>query len=280
MPSDSSSNRIRELRLKARLTQGALAELAGTSQQQIARIESGSQTARFDLAVRISTALDKPLEMVFPASASAVRKLRKTSDDERKSDELIGGKLTDAFADGGIDFDPRTWFIKLRLINGVDVVYQVSSSEQRRIRRALGDQSASPLVFDSTDLRVLVNLRHLDCVHFLFEPSSVVSEKSGDDADNVIVYTASTSEPLCFSVETDEPLDPSDDEQLGQFGHLFAMAELSTWDDQQLEFTDGDGEDVVLFAHRVSLLSVPLSIVEPEQSDSTDEAEENETVVP
>jgi DNA-binding XRE family transcriptional regulator len=59
-------NQISRFRKAQALSQRALAQKVGTSQQQIQRIEAGVQSTDLDLAARIADALSSPLEKVFP----------------------------------------------------------------------------------------------------------------------------------------------------------------------------------------------------------------------
>ena len=59
------ARRVRALREKRKLTQAELAELAGTGQAAIARIEAGRTVPKLDLLVRIAAALGTQLEVRF-----------------------------------------------------------------------------------------------------------------------------------------------------------------------------------------------------------------------
>ncbi len=265
-------NRIRDFRLKAGLSQRALAEKAGTSQQQVARIERGVQQASVALAGKLCSALGQPMERLFPGSASAVRRMRNMDDREYGTDILNGGALSEEMAKAGIDLDPRTWFLKMRLSNGTSHVYTVSGSEQRRIRHLIQSASDQFVVFDTDTSRVMVNLDHLEYVHWLFEAIpdyATIHDKDRDSAEerdegenpneSVIVYTAGSCEVLSFNV------DPDDDEESGQFSHIFAMAEMQSPDDPRyhFHFEDEDGEEVFLLSTSVSMLSVPRWVIDP-----------------
>lgn len=283
-------NRIREFRLKAGMSQRALAEKAGTSQQQVARIERGAQQASVALAGKLCSALGQPMEKLFPGSASAVRRMRSMDDREYGTDILNGGELSDEMAKAGIDLDPRTWFLKMRLSNGTTHVFNVSGSEQRRIRNLIQSTSDQFVVFDTDTARVMVNLDHLEYAHWLYEafpPSAVIrdedsdtSEGQGDNEDedpnkSVIVYTAGSRDALMFGV------DPDEDEENGEFNHIFGMAELQGVDDPRyhFHFEDEDGEEVFLLSTSVSMLSAPLWVIDPNaldaQSDLIEADEDN-----
>jgi transcriptional regulator with XRE-family HTH domain len=270
-----SENKLLALRKKAKLTQKALAELAKTSQQQVARVERGVQRASLELAVRLCKALGQPLEKVFPLARSAVRTMSKMDERAIGDDALNGGQLTGALAKAGLELDPREWRVKVRFTNGVEHVFEVTASEQRRMRDAMFE-SPQFMVFDSEDARVAVNLDHVEYAHWLFDkPGAVLlspnsdagtatDEEEPDPANDVIVLMASTRIPLVFDVDEDVPEDPEEDGGTGQMGHLLYMAEIGIerGDGYRFHFEDVDGEEVFLLPGAVSLLSVPLWVVE------------------
>lgn len=275
-------NKVREYRLKAELTQSQLAEAVGTSQQQIARIERAVHTAKLDLARRISKALDVPLEKLFPKSAAAIKRLD-ALDTRSLGDEMLnGGKLTEALDESGIELDPRCWILKVRLSNGVEKSFQISSKERKYARRAIQDQSNQFLDFETDSCRILINMECLAYAHFLFEPPALVSRQvDSEDAEDgsspsraVIAYTAGSSNALAFTVEADEG-DPDDEDDEGQFRGLFHVAScLSRADDPyQFIFTDGDGEEVFLNSKSLVMLSVPIWVLNPDALEAEFEEE-------
>lgn len=287
-----SENRVLSLRRKAGLTQKELAERASTSQQQVARIERGVQRASLDLAVRLCKALNAPLEKVFPLSKKAVRAMSKMEQRAVGDDMLNGGKLTDAMAEAGIELDSRRWLIRLRFTNGAERTFEVSASEQHRMRDAMF-RSEMFLVFDSEDARLAVNLRHIEYAHWLFEvPSNHVSKATGeaegdatqgepDPTEEVIVILASDREPLRFAVDEDVPDDPEEGAETGQMRHLLYMAEhQEDGDPYRFHFEDEDGEEVFLLPSAVSMISIPLWVVEPALFDARMEAFEEEVPLP
>ncbi len=62
------SNCVHELRTKAGVTQGALADASGVTRQTIIAIEKGNYTPSVFLALKISKFFKKPLEEVFSIS--------------------------------------------------------------------------------------------------------------------------------------------------------------------------------------------------------------------
>lgn len=59
------SNKIKEYRRKANLTQEELGVKIGMSQEAVAQYESGSRTPNIFIALRISKALGASLESIF-----------------------------------------------------------------------------------------------------------------------------------------------------------------------------------------------------------------------
>src|SRR5262245_24748599 len=96
-------NRVRKLRTERKLTQKALAEKVGTSQQQIQRVEAGIHAIRLDFAAKVASALDVELSQAFP-NLGKVRKGRR----ERRESLIDVQKMPEA----GIDPDPRHWTLK------------------------------------------------------------------------------------------------------------------------------------------------------------------------
>jgi len=64
--SDTPANQLREARIRARLTQAELARLAGTSQSQILRLESGQRRITWEWARRLAPPLNVDPHLLFP----------------------------------------------------------------------------------------------------------------------------------------------------------------------------------------------------------------------
>jgi len=269
------ANRVKELRLKRNLTQAALAKMASTSQQHIARIEKGLQLARLDLAGRICEALGAPLNRVFPAAARPARSFTRMAAAQRTEAVLSADGLASEFRNAGVDVDPRIWTLKLRLSNGTTHFLNIDSGERARIERLLTerDARASFVVFDSDDRRVVLNMDEVVYAHFLYEPffqehlASTEEERQGDASKNeessaIVHLVAPATEPLYFTVERDRYV-AEDEGELGEFGTIFWEAELPDANSTpSFGFTDADGEWVHLRPKSVAMLSVPLWVVE------------------
>jgi transcriptional regulator with XRE-family HTH domain len=65
------ANRIRDMRLRAGLSQAELAEIVGTTQAQIARLETGERRLTLDWMQRIARALSLQPSALLPTAALA-----------------------------------------------------------------------------------------------------------------------------------------------------------------------------------------------------------------
>ena len=128
-------NKIRDIRKKKGLTQRQLAEAVDSSQQQIQRIETGSQSVRFDLALKICAALDTPMERIFPKTKKTLVKSRKK--DNTMEDFLSDADLKQDMEKAGVDMDPLAWTFKYRLRGGTEGFFPISSIEKKRLWRAV-----------------------------------------------------------------------------------------------------------------------------------------------
>ncbi len=85
-------DRVRYLRMKRELTQAALSKAAGVSQSTIAQIESGSKDPSFSTLVKLSTALDCHIAVLFSADDVHVfdmKRLRKKYGSVDKLNETL-----------------------------------------------------------------------------------------------------------------------------------------------------------------------------------------------
>lgn len=272
-----TENRIREFRKELGMTQRGLAEVAGTSQQQIQRIESGVQDARFDLAVRICSSLKRPMAEVFPSTAVALKRTP-------TSTEIAPHRLPDALyfelEDAGLDMDPRAWLFRFRLDGGYTGQLWVNGREKGRLLSAV--QSAKEgefIVFDTDTHRYAINLGHLVYGHFMFEAAAAMEQNSAEGAPwplRLALRFSDSPDPVFFEVEGDtESLDKGPDAEKGvQLQDLFYHIEAGVSD--TLSFADEDGEEVVFNAKKVSMVWVPLRAVNAELRDSEREGEEED----
>ena len=62
---ETLTNIVKELRTQKDMSQGRLAELVGVTRQTIISLEKGSYVPSLLLAMRISEALESPIEAIF-----------------------------------------------------------------------------------------------------------------------------------------------------------------------------------------------------------------------
>lgn len=272
-----TDNRIREFRKQLGMTQRSLAEAAGTSQQQIQRIESGVQDARFDLAVRICSSLQRPMGEVFPSTARA---LKRTPAPTEVAPHRMPDALYFALEDAGLDMDPRAWLFKFRLDGGYTDQLWVSGREKSRLLNAVqSPEQGKFVVFDTDTHRYAINLGHLVYGHFMFEAAATMEESSAEGAPwplRLALRFSDSPDPVFFEIEGDtESMDKDPDAEEGvQLQDLFYHIEAGAND--TLSFADEDGEVVVFSAKKVSMVWVPLRAVNAELRDSEREGEEED----
>jgi putative transcriptional regulator len=62
---ETLTNIVKELRTQREMSQGRLAELVGVTRQTVISLEKGSYAPSLLLAMRISEALETPIETIF-----------------------------------------------------------------------------------------------------------------------------------------------------------------------------------------------------------------------
>ncbi len=278
-------NRVQQLRKALGLSQRKLAEMVGTSQQQIQRIETGRIAARVELAAKISNALEKPLNVVFPGAAKAL----KDADKEMRETKTLPDDTWKAMREIGLEGDPRIWTLKVILNGHRDpFFFQISGQEHSRLYSTLQDESDSAemhfAVFDTEDRRYALNLSEVSFYQFLFEADGNLIAENDEEAQEasaeapgdftVEILLRGQQEPIALVVDPDEPEDEED--LTGQCGHIFYMLETYTQPSDRYRLIDVDGEHAFIRAGDIVLLSVPLSIIEPPEYEDGEESA-NET---
>jgi DNA-binding XRE family transcriptional regulator len=277
-------NNVRALRRKKGMTQKALADAAGTTQQSIQRIEAGLQSARFDVAAKICRALGHPIGDVFPSAALPMKRAKKQMKSGGMAALLNDEKSCSELEAAGLDMDCAVHTFRYRLRGGASGDLDVSGSEKSRLWALIQDDNPDGFaVFDAGARRYALNLDHLTFCHFLFDPPQVAGSEEVEEADldaRVEVYMADSSEPLCFDVEPDTVELGKDEPPPGtaDLQYLFMDLEMSV--EGRFKFTDIDGETAWFRSKDVALISVPLEAVEPrlleiadDESDAADDAD-------
>ncbi len=269
-------NRIQVLRKKKGLSQKQLAELVGTSQQQIQRIEVGKQVVNFYLAMRVCKALEVPMQVVFPQTKEAITLSQKKG--ETPTEMLDEVAFRERIEKAGLYLESDLWVFRFRLRGGLEREWPLSGPEKNRLWYAVQRAGDNPFtVFESEDVQVILNLNHLIYCHFLYA-AAFESPSEGTGESTVSVYLAASSEPLYFDVEPDDPAPENWEEDEGQFRYLVSQAELILEDDTKevFHFMDDEGEMAFFRAQDIAMITIPLPIVESELlNDEDEEAEEN-----
>lgn len=232
-------NRIRPLREARGWSQHDLATAAGTSQQQVARIEAGTQSVRLELALALAAALEAELAEVFPDARRPLARARK-----RRAGRARAGEP-----------EPATWFLSLRLRGGTTVDVVVPSAVARALRERLAARApASPFfVFDAGPVALAVNLDHLLHYHELWDgtgPDDWHDERLPEA--QVGIFLAEGGAPLLF-----DPA-PRDDATAGTHPlDLIDLLDTAVRASDFVSFRDADGEEAFFRAGDLALVSVP-----------------------
>lgn len=265
------SNNIKQLRLKWRLTQRQLAELVGTSQQQVQRIEAGTQAATLALAHGLATALQCTVADMFP-DVGRLPQMR----------EPISPKDVSRLSNAGLELDPMGHTLIMQMEGRRGYSFPVSPAENDRVRDILlGDDQSGFLVFDTLFERVAIRLSTIASCHFLFDAPSIAIARATPTTPSggFHVWLRDGDEPHFFDCDADDLIE---DElaALGELGELEGIFfDLGAFGDElgTIQLDDVDGEEVILFTSHIAMCSVPLEYVCPSlldaQNDGLDEDE-------
>lgn len=276
-------NSIRALREKKGISQKQLAKAVETDQRHIQRIEAGVQKPRFDLALQISLTLDVPMEKVFPTAAAAIARARRRL--KTPGDWLFDEAASNELEAAAFDMDPEMWRFLYKLHGGASGCLTVSGPEKKRLWHWVQEEEAGPhmfVVFDSEDRRYAMNLDHLMFCQFLFDPPFLKlggsTTDTGDESgpNELVLYFADSQTPHRFEIDPDLSFigDEDAEEDKVQLQHLFGTMEYGS--SKKLHFVDVDGESVFFSSADVSMLSMPLSAVEPTLREAYDRAADDE----
>lgn len=266
-------NRVQKFRKAKGLSQKQLAELVGTSQQQIQRIENNLITAKLEVAIKLAHALDKPLNSVFPGSGKALDALQNGPAKSRSAG-------LDDLRNTGIEGDSRIWFFKVHLRGHAEpMVFRIPTSEKDRLYLNVQDETdhlgdgVAFVVFDTLTERIALNLSEVLYCQFLYEigPFYQEAEEEEEWSCTATVYFNSVVSPLFLSLE---PEYEDQDSDMGQCHYIFSMVELDTAPGDTYRLIDADGDDTFIRIGSVALLSVSLTAIEPPLEDMEDDDEE------
>ena len=273
-------NKVKALRRKANLSQSELAALCRTSQQQIARIESGSQNTRYALALNIAEALGNTVETVFPKAQRATLAFKKLSPQEKSQTALGETEITKKFEAAGIDVDPRHHFFQGSLTNGQSFLYSIDSATREFLRPLFREKSPDQfIIFDSNNHRVVLNR---DCISYVllgYESHPITSVTSNDETGleegegsvdlestdgieaSIKVHLTSRSKPFVWEVEYDQAVNDLNPEMGPLNDLMFWIDKYDSSDDDapNFYFVDVDGDEVFVRPQALMLMTLPLA---------------------
>lgn len=265
-----SANKVKKIRTQLSISQRELAERAGTSQQQIQRIEAGKITTSLSLAKAICIALGKPLEVVFPEAGKALHELR----DEIQETRQLTDEALSKVSSTGIEVDTRQWQFKVTL-NGQPepLLFPIDAAEKRRLHSLVqgetDDSTVQFIVFHTGFARYALNLSEVSLCQFLHEKPGHVGSNADTGAEEYqehdVFITMTKGGP---SVWMDVPAESSEDET-AQLAHILYMIEGGATDaSDRYRITDIDGTETFIRAGSVALLQISLSALGEGESDT------------
>lgn len=263
-------DRLKRVREVAKLSQKALAEMVGTSQQQIQRVEVG-HTLRLELATRIAAALRTDLETLFPEIRAVARKIRKETKNTKPLEHEHVERVQQDLAKVGIDADSATWTVILRMRSGLKRQYLVSSMDAERLQTCISNSGKGFMSFDSNDAEVVVGLDHMLSAHFLWDGPGIRDPLSEEQAPVIRVWFHHP-EPVAYEVEYEEESAP--DQEMGQIRDFLFGLDLGLDFEEEpfASFDDIDGERVYLRLADVEILEASFAIFSiPEYEDENDD---------
>lgn len=264
-------NKIKELRTQLSITQRELADMVGTSQQQIQRIETGKVAAKLRLAQAISAVLKKPLSAVFPDSDKLLKKLRNQG--SRSDDEL------ENIAANGIEMDGCIWTVKLWLRGQQDyLLLPISPADKRRFYSHF-QESVVPdrelfFVFDSEQHRYALNAREVIFHQFLldgFTPVPDDEDSDGSDGSDGsygnVHITMVNGGPVIGLYCEPEVSDNGKIDDIGQLNAFFDILESEPESTERYQLTDIDGENAFIRIGSIAMVRIDLDALESVEED-------------
>jgi transcriptional regulator with XRE-family HTH domain len=250
-----AKNHLPELRKSLGLTQRALAELAGTSQQQVQRIEAGVQGVRLELAVKIAAVLDRELAEIFPSLGF----------DPKRG--LAGSRYVNQRAKllaAGLDPDPNYWTVKFFANDGRLFEYLIPSDEKDRLEKIVSSNSrlsGNIFVFTTSTKWVALNRAKIAATQFLFDRGLVV-EDDDQRTDELKLDMIGSAIPIVFGIVPDtKSLEDDDQGSSSELQRLFL--ELESGLEEVVSFYDEDRERVYVRTAEILAVEVPIACCEP-----------------
>ena len=273
-------NNIRKFRLDNHLSQRALAEASGTTQQLIQRMESGIQeTINVDVAMNISKVLEAPFETIFPAAKRATASQKRRQKSASTKDD--GTKLISDLEKIGFSSSAEDMVARLIFSNGYECLHPLSGKDLDRVWKAaqrIGNAGEKFVIYFTESCVAAVNLDHVFCIQFIpsYSVEGVVpfieTSIATQHPRNIEVLPAKTPDPIGFDVLPDEYdfFDPED--ELGPVSSLIQNAQHYEDGLDIADIQDDDlglrsfipYKDVAMFTAPLSYISPPLGLAEDE----------------
>ena len=260
-------NNLKELRERANLTQKAVADAAGISQQHLQRLEAGTTPVRLPTAEKIANALSTTIENLFPQLAAVVRRdhaLLSGSGQETR-------KMIDEWERAGIDVDTGFWSVNWSVAGHGTFFARVSGATARHLIDANERKGeAGIVVFDSATHRYAVAL--CDEVMMQFrrdpEPGEMGEETLALDYRTVKVYSRGRNSYLDYYPDPDEAVIYHEVNKRVGMQALFMALELGSARRVSIVTRHSDQsqeEATTSYIPVGSILSIeaPLSLVDP-----------------
>ncbi|RZI41498.1 XRE family transcriptional regulator [Herbaspirillum sp. HC18] len=274
-------NRVRELREKAGLSRVELARAAGVTAAIVQRIENEKQAAALPHAIAICGALGKSLNVVFPGSQKFLNALQ--------ADPAYVSELWEKLRQTGIEADPRSHVLKI-ILRGhrQPMFFNVSPEEKARVFQVVQHERANDdeepfIVFDTPASTVAINLRRLSFCHFLWDAGWLMKEDETAEQDRlaqddtrhqVVLYLNEDETPLTFEAEPESS--DFEDGDIGDFACIFSMLQDGCPPSDRLHFEDADGEDAFIRVGDITLLEVPIFVLDHEEREAISEDEDED----
>ncbi|NBC37801.1 helix-turn-helix domain-containing protein [Novosphingobium sp. FSY-8] len=257
-------NKIKEFRKKAKLTQRELAKLAGTSQQQVQRLEAGVQSARLQMAESLANALNCSVHALFPAEASGRGAIQ--------SPKSIAGRAVKP-DDEGYEMCYRE--MQLQLSNGLGFKLRIEDREMDRIRAHVlncDDEKDAFFLVSTPQETFAFNQSVINRIVFDFEEYlNVLDDEIADgirEQEGLKIWFKGQDVAECFGVDAD---DFYQSEEVGPLASLMMELDFYEGDRGTINFETIDDEEIALFPRKIAAISLPNQFLSKELADAQSE---------
>ncbi|WP_114011720.1 helix-turn-helix transcriptional regulator [Cohaesibacter intestini] len=264
-------NRIKELRKKKGMSQRDLAKVAGVSQQQIQRIETGNSNTKFEVIKKICAALgETSIGHVFPDSQQPAKFPTYMDFEENEDEDEIFDERDPSFVEmylNGPALDlPKHHKVRIFLKGNRCCEFEINGKEISALRSALGHrtQELSFAVFETSTTKVALNVTHVIAAQFFImdgEEDPAPKNIQSISSDKVAIISPEQAEPIELWVGPDEDTIFNDfaDQWKIQLQDAFFWAGAADDEDcAVIHLTDSDSFTVMVRLDQISLLSAPL----------------------